>query len=148
MMHIMYSCSEQYKSNAVTENKSHGGTPFLAGLRSTVGFHLFAIIVRPCDTDKPNLLSNHHAIMPAGAVDDLNIAALIPAANNPHMAVLGVEHQLPRLGLVPRNGVQYPCSVSGVWLPSDILAVPFAGCFLRSDSHLNFNTHQIRAKFY
>lgn len=52
---------------------------------------------------KPGLSGNDHVVLSAGTVDDLDIAALIPAANDSHVAVLGVEHQVSRLGLVPRN---------------------------------------------
>ena len=65
--------------------------------------HSFPIIGKPSYRNKLSSPSNDRIIVPAGAADDLDIAALIPAAHNPYMAILGVEHQISWLALVPRN---------------------------------------------
>ena len=37
-------------------------------------------------------------------MDDLNVAAFIPAAHNANVGIIGIENQVARLGLGPGNG--------------------------------------------
>lgn len=83
--------TEENLSNqsVLKENKSHHE------------IHFSAVVVRPAYAGKPGLPGNNHIVLPAGTVDDLDIAALVPAAYNAHMGVRPVEYQIAGLGLGP-----------------------------------------------
>ena len=63
-----------------------------------------AIVVRPAYGGDPGLPGNNHVVLPADTVDDLDIAALVPAAHNANMGVPRVKYQVAGLGLGPGNG--------------------------------------------
>lgn len=71
--------------------------------RLTVRFIFSAVVFRPSYGSKPGLPGNDHVVLSAGTVDDLDIAALVPAAHNANMGVLRVEYQIAGLGLGPRD---------------------------------------------
>ena len=67
--------------------------------------------------------SMHHIVVSAGAVDDEQIAALVPAAYNAHMGVLWIEYQIAGQRLVPSDGgaVTVLCGRSAA-VADDVLA--------------------------
>ena len=60
--------------------------------------------MRPAYGGKSGLASNDHVIVAAGTVNNLNIAALVPAAHNANVSIIGIENQVAGLGLGPGNG--------------------------------------------
>lgn len=48
--------------------------------------------------------SNDYIVIAAGAVDDQQLSVCVPAANDAHMGIIRVEHQVTGLGLIPRDG--------------------------------------------
>ena len=66
--------------------------------------HLNVLILKniePTDIRKAFRAGNHHIISTAGAMDDEQIAILIPPAHNAHMAIVRVKHQVAGLSLAP-----------------------------------------------
>lgn len=61
-------------------------------------------VYRPANGCKALDAGDHHIVVSAGAVDDEQIAALIPAAYDAHMGVLWVKYQIAGQRLVPRDG--------------------------------------------
>ena len=60
-------------------------------------------VYRPANGCKALDAGDHHIVVSAGAVDDEQIAALVPAAYNAHMGVLWIEYQIAGQRLVPRD---------------------------------------------
>ena len=48
--------------------------------------------------------SNDYIDIAAGAVDDEHVSAFISATYDSHMLIIGIEHQIAGLGLIPRDG--------------------------------------------
>ena len=63
-------------------------------------------VYRPANGCKALDAGDHHIVVSAGAVDDEQIAALIPAAYDAHMGVLWVKYQIAgqRLVLILGSG--------------------------------------------
>ena len=61
-------------------------------------------VYRPANGCKALDAGDHHIVVSAGAVDDEQIAALIPAAYDAHVGVLWVKYQIAGHRLIPRNG--------------------------------------------
>ena len=49
-------------------------------------------------------IGNYHAVLTKCAVNDEQISTFISAAYDPHMFIAGIEHQITRLSLIPRDG--------------------------------------------
>lgn len=60
-----------------------------------------AIVVRSANRCKAALAGNDHIVHAAGAMDDLNIACRITAADDTNMTVVRVEYQIAGLSLLP-----------------------------------------------
>lgn len=65
---------------------------------------LFAVVIWPCDGRKTALVRDHHIVFAVGAVDDQQIAALIPAAHDAHVGVPWIEYQVAGDGPIPGDG--------------------------------------------
>ena len=48
--------------------------------------------------------SDHHIILAERTVDDEHVSAFISATYDSHMLIIGIEHQIAGLGLIPRDG--------------------------------------------
>ena len=64
----------------------------------------FSVIDRSADGSKATFSCDDHIVGAAGAVDDQEIPRLVPTAYDAHVFISGVEHQIPREGLVPGDG--------------------------------------------
>ena len=62
-----------------------------------------AIVLRTPYRGKALQPGNDHIVIAAGAVDDEQFAIGVPAAHDAHMGIVRVEHQITRLGILPRN---------------------------------------------
>lgn len=47
---------------------------------------------------------DHHIILAERTVDDEHVSAFISATYDSHMLIIGIEHQIAGLGLIPRDG--------------------------------------------
>ena len=47
---------------------------------------------------------DHHIILAERTVDDEHVSAFISAIYDSHMLIIGIEHQIAGLGLIPRDG--------------------------------------------
>ena len=65
---------------------------------------LFSVIVGPTNRGKSLQTGNDHIVVPAGAVDNEQIIALIPSCHNAHMGVLRVENQITGKCVRPCDG--------------------------------------------
>lgn len=65
----------------------------------------FLLCVVPRSTDRCKALqtSNGHIVIAAGAVDDQQLSVGVPSADNTHMGIIWIEHQVTGLGVRPRN---------------------------------------------
>ena len=80
-------------------------------------------IYRPANGCKALDAGDHHIVVSAGAVDDEQIAALIPAADDAHMGVLWIEYQIAGQRLVPRDsGAVGMLRGGSAAVPDDVLA--------------------------
>lgn len=61
----------------------------------------FSVIDRSADGSKATFSCDDHIVGVAGAVDDQEIPRLVPTAYDAHVFVSGIEHQIPRKGLLP-----------------------------------------------
>lgn len=57
----------------------------------------------PTNRGKALLAGNDHIIISAGAVNDQQLSVCVPAANDAHMGIIRVEHQVTGLCVRPRN---------------------------------------------
>ena len=57
----------------------------------------------PTDGGKALLAGNDHIVISTGAVDDEQFAVCAPAANNAHMGIIRVEHQVAGLSVLPTD---------------------------------------------
>ena len=60
-------------------------------------------VIRPGSGDKAAPAGHNHVVIAAGAMDDKDAAIRVKAADDPHVNIIGVEYQVPRLGIRPRN---------------------------------------------
>lgn len=54
--------------------------------------------------EKSVRIGNNHAVLTKCAVNDEQVSVLVSAAYDSHMLVTGIEYQVTRLGLIPRDG--------------------------------------------
>lgn len=47
---------------------------------------------------------DHHIILAERTMDDEHVSAFISATYDSHMLIIGIEHQIAGLGLIPRDG--------------------------------------------
>lgn len=52
-------------------------------------------------------------ILAERTVDDEHVSAFISATYDPHMLIIGIEHQIAGLGLIPRDGGYSRCAACG-----------------------------------
>ena len=64
---------------------------------------LFTVVFRTSNRGEADLSSHHHIIRTAGAVDDQQLSVGVPSADNTHMGIIRVEHQVTGLCIRPRN---------------------------------------------
>ena len=57
----------------------------------------------PANRGKAAFPRHHHIVRSAGAVDDEQFTVCVPAANDAHMGIIRIEHQVTRLGSRPQN---------------------------------------------
>ena len=62
------------------------------------------VIDWPANGSKALQAGDHHIILAERTVDDEHVSAFISAAYDPHMLIVGIEHQIAGLGLIPRDG--------------------------------------------
>ena len=120
------------KRHGRAQNASHGETHFPAGNaphRET--FQLFRIVQRSAYGGKALLFRDDHVVVAVGAVDNQDIAVLVPAAHDANVGVLRVEYQIARLGLGPCNrctvgvlGAGTPAVAYGVGPIGDVVKYP------------------------
>ena len=61
----------------------------------------FGVVLRSSDRGKALQPSHDHIVVAAGAVDDEQFSVCVPAANNTHMGIIRVEHQVTGLCVRP-----------------------------------------------
>ena len=64
----------------------------------------FIVIDWPANGGKALQTGDHHIILTERTVDDEQVSTFISATYDPHMFVTGIEYQITRLGLIPRDG--------------------------------------------
>ena len=64
----------------------------------------FIVIDWPANGSKALQTGDYHIILAERAVDDEHVSAFISATYDSHMLIIGIEHQIAGLGLIPRNG--------------------------------------------
>ena len=62
---------------------------------------LFRIKHRPADRREALEPGNNHIVIPAGTVDNEQIAACVSSANNAHMRIPRIKHQVTGLVFAP-----------------------------------------------
>ena len=67
------------------------------------GYLSYCVVPRSTDRCKALHTSNDHIVISAGAVDDEQFSACVPAANDAHMGIIRVEYQVTGLCVRPRN---------------------------------------------
>ena len=66
-------------------------------------FPSICVILRSADRGKACLAGNDHVVVPAGTMDDEQFAVRIPAADDTHVRIIGVKHQVARLRILPAD---------------------------------------------
>lgn len=66
-------------------------------------FPSICVILRSADRGKACPAGNDHIVVPAGTMDDEQSAVYVPAADDAHMGVIGVKHQIARLSILPAD---------------------------------------------
>ena len=64
----------------------------------------FIVIDWPANGSKAIQAGDHHIILAERTVDDEHVSAFISATYDSHMLIIGIEHQIAGLGLIPRDG--------------------------------------------
>lgn len=64
----------------------------------------FIVIDWPANRSKALQAGDHHIILAERTVDDEQVSAFISTTYDSHMLVTGIEYQIARLGLIPRDG--------------------------------------------
>ena len=83
----------------------------------------FCVIAGAGNCGKPRSPSDDHIILAERTVDDEQVSAFISAPYDPHMLIAGIEHQITRLSLIPRDGGAVGVLVMGTaTVPYDVLA--------------------------
>ena len=78
----------------------------------------------PADGGKALLAGDDHIVGAKGTVDNQNIAALVPATDNPDMGILRVKDQITDLGLRPGDaGTVAVLRHSAAAMANDVLSV-------------------------
>ena len=61
------------------------------------GYLSYCVVPRSTDRGKALQPSHHHIVRSAGAVDDQQLSIGIPSADNTHMGIIWIEHQVTGL---------------------------------------------------
>ena len=64
----------------------------------------FIVIDWPANGSKAIQAGDYHIILAERTVDDEHVSAFISAAYDSYVLVTGIEYQITRLGLIPRDG--------------------------------------------
>lgn len=64
----------------------------------------FIVIDWPANGSKAIQAGDHHIILAERTVDDEHVSAFISSAYDSYVLVTGIEYQITRLGLIPRDG--------------------------------------------
>ena len=64
----------------------------------------FIVIDWPANGSKALQTGDYHIILAERTVDDEHVSAFISATYDSHMLIIGIEHQIAGLGLIPRDG--------------------------------------------
>ena len=64
----------------------------------------FIVIDWPANGSKAIQAGDYHIILAERTVDDEHVSAFISATYDSHMLIIGIEHQIAGLGLIPRDG--------------------------------------------
>ena len=64
----------------------------------------FIVIDWPANGSKALQTGDYHIILAERTVDDEQVSAFISATYDSHMLIIGIEHQIAGLGLIPRDG--------------------------------------------
>ena len=57
--------------------------------------------IRSCHGSKARRTGNNYAVCTTAAMDDQEIAVRVPAADDADVGIIGIEHQIARLRVVP-----------------------------------------------
>ena len=65
------------------------------------GYLSYCVVPRSTDRCKALLTSNDYIVIAAGAVDDQQLSVGVPSADNTHMGIIRIEHQVTGLCVRP-----------------------------------------------
>ena len=84
----------------------------------------FIVIDWPANGSKAIQAGDHHIILAERTVDDEHVSAFISAAYDSYVLVTGIEYQITRLGLIPRDrGTVGVLHVSAAAVAYDVLSI-------------------------